>query len=74
MPDTRDGLHIDYRALFRLRPDRRLERENDPDSDAGRRLLHALSTHRMPEGLFSMGFRSGADLWAPWCAARVQTR
>ncbi|VWC32252.1 GNAT family acetyltransferase [Burkholderia lata] len=41
------------------------------DSDAGWHLMHALSTHGMPEGLFSMGFRSAADLWAPWCAAVV---
>ncbi|NHV25826.1 GNAT family N-acetyltransferase [Burkholderia sp. D-99] len=161
MPDTHDWLDIDYRTLFRLYPDRRIERENDPDcspgprfwlgrcvdgsvagvradvptpvahelarladseppladrmqpahlerylallapvphwniglvyalphalgfdtdahvalidgdSDAGRHLLHALSTHGMPDGLFSMGFRSSADLWAPWCAAVV---
>ncbi|VWM09533.1 GNAT family N-acetyltransferase [Burkholderia lata] len=161
MPDANDWLDIDYRTLFRLHPDRRIEHENDPecspaprfwlgrcadgnlagiradvptpiadelarvadseppmadrmqpahlerylallapvphwniglvyplphalgfdtdprvalidgDSDAGRRLLHALSTHGMPEGLFSMGFRRVADLWAPWCAAVV---
>ena len=160
MPDAHDWLDTDYRTLFRLHPDRRIERENDPDcspgprfwlgrsadgnlagiradvptavadelahpsseppladhmqpahldrylallapvphwniglvcplphalgfdtdarvalidgdSDAGRHLLHALSTHGMPEGLYSMGFRSAADLWAPWCAAVV---
>lgn len=161
MPDANDWLDIDYRTLFRLHPDRRIERENDPecspaprfwlgrcadgslagvradvptpiadelarladseppmadrmqpahlerylallapvphwniglvyplphalrfdtdprvaliggDSDAGRHLLHALSTQGMPEGLFSMGFRHVADLWAPWCAAVV---
>ncbi|HEM7878049.1 GNAT family N-acetyltransferase [Burkholderia contaminans] len=161
MPDTHDWLDIDYRTLFCLHPDRRIERENDPDrspaprfwlgrcadgnlagvradvpppvadalarlassepplsgpmhpahlerylallapvphwniglvyplphaldfdidarvalidgdSDAGRHLLHALSTRGMPGGLFSMGFRSVADLWAPWCAAVV---
>ncbi|VWB45940.1 GNAT family acetyltransferase [Burkholderia lata] len=161
MPDANDWLDIDYRTLFRLHPDRRIERENDPecspaprfwlgrcadgslagvrtdvptpiadalarladseppmadrmqpahlerylallapvphwniglvyplphalrfdtdprvaliggDSDAGRHLLHALSTQGMPEGLFSMGFRRAADLWAPWCAAVV---
>lgn len=161
MPDTHDWLDIDYRTLFRLHPDRRIERENDPDcspgprfwlgrstdgnlagvradvptavadelarvadneplladrtppahlerylallapvshwnigfvyalphalgfdtdarvalidgdSDAGRHLLHALSTRGMPDGLCSMGFRSVADLWAPWCAAVV---
>ncbi|MBN3800426.1 GNAT family N-acetyltransferase [Burkholderia sp. Ac-20392] len=161
MPDANDWLDIDYRTLFRLHPNRRIEHENDPecspaprfwlgrcadgnlagiradvptpiadelarvadseppiadrmqpahlerylallapvphwniglvyplphalgfdtdprvalidgDSDAGRRLLHALSTHGMPEGLFSMGFRRVADLWAPWCAAVV---
>ncbi|VWD16851.1 GNAT family acetyltransferase [Burkholderia lata] len=161
MPDANDWLDIDYRTLFRLYPDRRIERENDPDcspgprfwlgrcadgnltgvradvppavadelarladseppsadrmppahlerylallapvahwniglvyalphacgfdtdtrvalingdSDAGWHLMHALSTHGMPEGLFSMGFRSAADLWAPWCAAVV---
>ncbi|WP_334034543.1 GNAT family N-acetyltransferase [Burkholderia cepacia] len=161
MPDSHDWLDIDYRTLFRLHPDRRIERENDPDcspgprfwlgrgaernlagvradvpfpvaeelarladsetpsadctqpahlerylsllapvphwniglvyalphtlgfdtdahvelidgdSDAGRHLLHALSTRGMPEGLFSMGFQGAADLWAPWCAAVV---
>ena len=154
MPDAHDWLDTDYRTLFRLHPDRRIERENDPDcspgprfwlgrsadgnlagiradvptavadelahlasseppladhmqpahldrylallapvphwniglvcplphalgfdtdarvalidgdSDAGRHLLHALSTHGMPEGLYSMGFRSAADLGA----------
>ncbi|AXF24115.1 GNAT family N-acetyltransferase [Burkholderia pyrrocinia] len=161
MSDAKDWLDIDYRTLFRLRPDRRIERENDPDcspgprfwlggcadgnlsgvradvpdhiadelarvadseppfanrmqpvhlerylamlapvphwnvglvyalphalgfdtdarialidgdSDAGRQLLQSLSAHGMPEGLFSTGFRSAADLWAPWCAAIV---
>ncbi|KML48194.1 GNAT family acetyltransferase [Burkholderia cepacia] len=161
MPDAKDWLDIDYRTLFRLHPDRRIERENDPDcspgprfwlggcadgnlpgvradvparvadelvrvagseppfadrmqpvhlerylatlapvahwntglvyalphaldfdtdarialidgdSDAGRQLLQSLSAHGMPEGLYSMGFRSAADLWAPWCAAVV---
>ncbi|UKD14763.1 GNAT family N-acetyltransferase [Burkholderia aenigmatica] len=161
MPDAHDWLEIDYRTLFRLHPDRRIARENDPDcsptprfwlgrcadgnlagvradvpaavadelarladseplvtdrtppahlgrylallapvphwniglvytlphalgfdadarvtlidgdSDAGRHLLHKLSTHGMPESLCSMGFRSAADLWAPWCAAVV---
>ncbi|VWC88753.1 GNAT family acetyltransferase [Burkholderia lata] len=161
MPDIHDWLDIDYRTLFRLHPDRRIERENDPDcspgprfwlgrcadgnlagvradvpppvadelmrltsseppladriqpahlerylallapvphwniglvyplphalgfdtdarvalidgdSDAGRHLLHTLSTRGMPEGLFSMGFRRVTDLWAPWCAAVV---
>ncbi|MCU9955114.1 GNAT family N-acetyltransferase [Burkholderia sp. BKH01] len=161
MPDAKDWLDIDYRTLFRLHPDRRIERENDPDcspgprfwlgrcadghlsgvradvpghladelarvadseppfagrtqpahlerylsilapvshwntglvyalphalefdtdagialidgdSDAGRQLRQSLSTHGMPEGLLSMGFRSVADLWTPWCAAVV---
>ncbi|MCL4633569.1 GNAT family N-acetyltransferase [Burkholderia sp.] len=31
MPDTKNWLEIDYRTLFRLHPDRRIERENDPD-------------------------------------------
>ncbi|WP_368042302.1 GNAT family N-acetyltransferase [Burkholderia pyrrocinia] len=43
----------------------------DGDSDAGRQLLQSISTHGMPEGLLSMGFRSADDLWAPWCAAVV---
>ncbi|HDR9582593.1 TPA: GNAT family N-acetyltransferase [Burkholderia stabilis] len=161
MSDAKDWLDIDYRTLFRLRPDRRIERENDPDcspgprfwlggcadgnmsgiradvhadiaadlarvagseppfaermlpvhlerylamlapvqhwntglvyalphalrfdtdarvalidgdSDAGRQLRQSLSANGMPEGLFSMGFRSAAGLWAPRCAAVV---
>jgi hypothetical protein len=32
-----DWLKIDYRTLFRLRPDGRIERENDPDCSPGPR-------------------------------------
>ena len=37
MPDAKDWLDIDYRTLFRLHPDRRIERENGPDCSPGPR-------------------------------------
>ncbi|UTV58047.1 GNAT family N-acetyltransferase [Burkholderia arboris] len=37
MTDANDWLDIDYRTLFRLRPDRRIERENDPGCSPGPR-------------------------------------
>lgn len=46
----------------------------DGDSDAGRQLRQSLSTHGMPDELFSTGFRSAADLSAPRCAASSTAR
>lgn len=38
MPTRPDWLEIDYRTLYRLNPDGRIERENDPDRSPGPRL------------------------------------
>lgn len=37
-------------------------------TEAGRELLARFAAGDIPPELFAMGFRTAADLWAPWCA------
>ncbi|WP_423394864.1 hypothetical protein [Burkholderia sp. LMG 21824] len=51
MPDANDWLDIDDRTLFRLHPDRRTERKNDPDYSPGSRFWFGLTLPGMTLGV-----------------------
>jgi hypothetical protein len=41
----------------------------DSEGAEGKKLIAALETNGMPDGLREMGFEDASEFWAPWCAA-----